>query len=257
MTINISQLRERLTAEPGFSAIEQVSDSIIRSIRKLDESPFAVCYFDIAQNLPETQEKLTKYQDRVIGTRYFEGRKSLQWSNYLYFVTSRDRLATREISYAKELIERDRSYARKFVISEDELDLLFIPFVSASVKNDSNTSILSVWTDQLVEAGLDEAVLSDHDLPTRLKLIESSSSRASAAKPQRQKRPLKTSTEPPISSLQLKKFRNFPLQRTFEFGTVNLIVGANGSGKTSLLEAIELLYCGRNKRNRTRRLCTS
>ena len=54
---------------------------------------------------------------------------------------------------------------------------------------------------------------------------------------------------PFIHSLQLKKFRDFPLQRSFEFGTVNLIFGINGSGKTSLLEAIELFYCGRNKRN--------
>lgn len=33
------------------------------------------------------------------------------------------------------------------------------------------------------------------------------------------------------------------------FGDVNLIVGANGTGKTSLLEAIEVLYCGRVRRD--------
>lgn len=249
MTLNISQLRERLTAEAGFAAVEQVGDSIIRSTRRLGALPFAVYYFDVAQDLPETQAKLTKYQDRVIGTRYFEGRKSLQWSNYLYFVTSDEHLATSEVSHAKELIERDRSYARKFVISEDELESVFAPLAVAPAKHDSHASILSIWADHLVEAGLDKALLSDDDLPTRLRLIESSSSRSSTAKPQTRKRILKTSAEPLISSLQLKNFRNFPLQRNFEFGTVNLIFGANGSGKTSLLEAIELLYCGRNKRN--------
>ena len=30
---------------------------------------------------------------------------------------------------------------------------------------------------------------------------------------------------------------------------MNLVFGPNAAGKTSLLEAIELLYCGRNKRN--------
>jgi DNA repair exonuclease SbcCD ATPase subunit len=54
---------------------------------------------------------------------------------------------------------------------------------------------------------------------------------------------------PFLRSIQLTKFRSFPIQRTFDFGRINLIVGVNGSGKTSLLEAIELLYCGRNKRN--------
>jgi exonuclease SbcC len=50
--------------------------------------------------------------------------------------------------------------------------------------------------------------------------------------------------------LKLTRFRKFPLQRGFDFGTVNLIFGTNATGKTSLLEAIELFYCGRNKRNR-------
>lgn len=57
---------------------------------------------------------------------------------------------------------------------------------------------------------------------------------------------------PFIQSLALKRFRSFPRQGRFDFGTVNLIFGANGSGKTSLLEAIELFYCGRNKRNTNR-----
>jgi exonuclease SbcC len=87
MTLNISQLRDRVTAA-HFSDVDQVDDSIIRFTRRAGELPFAVYYFDVAQDLPGTQEKLTKYQDRVIGSYYFEGRKSLQWSNYLYFVTS-------------------------------------------------------------------------------------------------------------------------------------------------------------------------
>ena len=55
--------------------------------------------------------------------------------------------------------------------------------------------------------------------------------------------------QPFLSSLLLERFRDFPIRRDFEFGTVNLLYGPNGTGKTSLLEAIELLYCGRNKRD--------
>lgn len=47
----------------------------------------------------------------------------------------------------------------------------------------------------------------------------------------------------------MKNFRPLPLHRSYKFGSVNLIFGPNASGKTSLLEAIELFYCGRNKRN--------
>src|SRR6266851_3261909 len=107
MSLNIAQLRDRVAAEVGFSPVEQLGDSIIRSTRRSGETPFAVYYFDIGQALPETHEKLTKYQDQIVGSRYFEGSKSLQWSNYLYFITSGDRLVSGELGQAKELIERD------------------------------------------------------------------------------------------------------------------------------------------------------
>ena len=247
MSISIGQLRERVAAR--FPDVEQVGDSIIRSVRRAGKKPFAVYYFDIAQNLPETQETLASYQDRVIGARYFEGEKSLQWSNYLFFITDRDFVENDKVRHAKELIERDRSYARKFVISEDELDSALAPAASPPTPDlTPHASILTLWTDRLIEAGLDKAVLSDDDLPARVRLIEQSSITQAGRRKARSPR----SGAKPVSfmkSLDLKKFRDFPAQRNFQFGGVNLIFGVNGSGKTSLLEAIELFYCGQNKRN--------
>src|ERR1035441_1795302 len=166
MTLNIAQLREHVAAH--FPHAKQVGDSIVRFTRDAGKEPFAVYYFDIAQDLPTTQETLTKYQDRVIGTHFFEGRTSLQWSNYLYFVTSGERLASSEVRRAKDLIERDRSYARKFVIAEEELDSVLAPSVIAPrADTGPHTNILSLWIDQLVAAGLDTAILSNDDLPKR------------------------------------------------------------------------------------------
>src|SRR4051812_32231802 len=113
MTMNIAQFKDRISAEGSFTSAEIINDSIIRALRTAGDSPYAVYYFDLAQNLPDSQENLTKYQDRVLGKQYFEGRKSLQWSNYLYFVTSPERLASGALQRSKELIERDRNYARK------------------------------------------------------------------------------------------------------------------------------------------------
>ena len=39
-----------------------------------------------------------------------------------------------------------------------------------------------------------------------------------------------------------------PLREEYDFGTVNLIMGVNGVGKTSPLESIEFLFCGRVRR---------
>ncbi len=246
MTLSVAELQERVAAQ--FSDVQQVDESIIRFTKKSGKNPFAVCYVDITDDLPGTIDTLSKYQDRVIGIDYFEGSKSLQWNNYLYFVTSEDRLAKEEVRQAKELIENDRRYARKFVISEDQIDSVLKPPVVAHTDITPHANILSIWTERLAEAGLDDAILSDDPIPRRLKLIESSSMKPSL----KTKIPmLKKDAEamPFLHSLLLKKFRNFPLQRSFEFGTVNLIFGINGSGKTSLFEAIELFYCGRNKRN--------
>ncbi len=155
MTLNIAQVRERVAKR--FSDFEQVDDSVIRFTKKDGDQPFAVCYLDVAQDLPGTPEMLTKYQDRVIGRHYFEGGKSLQWNNYLYFITSSDRLKSDEAKKAKELIERDRTYARKFVILEDELDLVLTQPLVLPSEASHQTNVLSLWIDRLAEAGLDRA----------------------------------------------------------------------------------------------------
>jgi ABC-type lipoprotein export system ATPase subunit len=246
MSVSISDLRERVATQ--FSDVEQVDKSIIRGTRKMGDVPFAVCYFDVAQELPETPETLTKYQDRVIGSHYFDGGKSLQWNNYLYFITDRKHLENRQALKAKELIESDRNYARKLVIAEEDLDSVLSPAVIAPTGAFPRTNILSVWVEHLVEAGLDKAILSSDDLPKRLDLIESPPPQHST-RPKVPMQRAQVTAAPFIRSLELKMFRPFPIQRSFEFGTVNLIFGANGSGKTSLLEALELFYCGKTKRN--------
>jgi DNA repair protein SbcC/Rad50 len=84
-------------------------------------------------------------------------------------------------------------------------------------------------------------------MPTRLAMIESTEPLRSAIKA-----PASSPRSPPpafLRRLQLTKYRPYPLNKDFEFGTMNLVFGPNATGKTSLLEAIELLYCGRNKRN--------
>lgn len=247
MTLNVSQLQERLV-RANFYDFRQVNDSIIRSTRKDNDKAFAVYYFDISQELPWTKEKLTKYQDQVIGKHYFEGRKSLQWNNYLYFITSRDAFKSKELLKTKKLIENDRIYTRKFVISEEELNSVLKPKIVTSSDSRPRASILSVWIDRLAEANIDDAVLCDASMPKRLEMIESSSSKP-VSKLKRLKPSEAAYTSPFIRALNLKRFRDYPIQREFEFGMVNLIFGPNGTGKTSLFEAIELFYCGKNKRS--------
>ncbi|WP_020677318.1 hypothetical protein [Geopsychrobacter electrodiphilus] len=246
MTLSLTQLRDHVATK--FPEVEIVNNSTLRFMKELKESPYAVYYFDLTQDIPRSKEALAKYMDQVIGSHYFKDKKSLQWNNYLYFITQSDLLMDDEGHKVKELIERDRNYARKFVIPIEEIDSILAPPVVVPKSATPQANVLSIWSEMLTDVGLDRAILTDVDMPTRLSLIESSKT-APASKVKTKKLSAKTKSETFMRSLQLNEFRDCPRQKSFTFGTVNLIFGANGSGKTSLLEAIELYYCGKNKRN--------
>ncbi len=246
MTLSMQQLRSRLSSE--FSDLEQIDESVVCFTRRLDDRPFAVCYIDISDDLPSSSENLDVYQDKIIGKRYFHGATSLQWNNYLYFVVDAQKAVAGALQETKYLIERDRKYARKFVIAEEELDSAITPLSLHSAEKQVYSGILTTWINLLAHANLDRAVLNDESLPRRLELIEASygqdASRIPTAITIRTGR-----KEPFLATLELQKFRAFPVHRRFDFGKVNLFCGANGTGKTSILEAIELAYCGSSKRN--------
>src|SRR5579864_2356268 len=125
MTISIEQLQSHISGH--FPDVERVDDSVLRFTRAVNGKSFAVYYVDVDEHVPSTREELSAYQDRIIGRHYFDGKKSLQWSNYLYFVVSEPLLKTAQLRKVKEVIEEDRTYARKFVVTQAELDLAIEP----------------------------------------------------------------------------------------------------------------------------------
>src|SRR5262245_54068264 len=153
MTISIKQLRERLSSR--YPDIEQIGQSVVRFTRRAGDRPFAVYYVDVAPQLPSTPAALDDYQDNVVGKRYFEGSKSLQWSNYLFLLVENQLAWTEAVQKTKDLIERDRKYARKFVVTEDELDSAISPPSVRPIARPVSPNILNVWMNLLAEANLD------------------------------------------------------------------------------------------------------
>jgi len=90
---------------------------------------------------------------------------------------------------AKTRFERDRSYARKFVLSEEDLEAFIDAPVAEASDADPSTNILAIWASKFRAIGAEEAVFSDDDLPTKIKSIENA---AASRAPKKALKPVKT-----------------------------------------------------------------
>ena len=233
-----------------YKDLERVTDSVFRAFERHDGSTYAVRYFDLSDNLVATAGRLHEYQDELLGTRYFDSKASsdLRWNHYLYFITGRDQEERGDFARAKGLVESDREYARKLVISEDQINRVLQPFAEvAMVHKEPLPDLLSIWTKLLDEKGLGFALDYERQVPNIVRSILADQTRPKAAAPQvfNLSASERAASNLFLDTLNTKGFRKYPARRDFEFGTVNLITGPNGVGKTSFLEAIEYLYCGR------------
>jgi DNA repair protein SbcC/Rad50 len=241
MTVSLERIRSKLS--PLFPGLEQIDDAVLRFERKAHDRAYAVCYVDVSTHIPNTVALLNDYQERIVARRYFRGRKSLQWSTYLFFVVNIE-----PPQATKTIIERDRRYARKYVLTEPELESALTPATYKVPDTVIKTDILTTWTNILAASNLDRAILNDEAMPRRLELIEEHYGQTTSPIPKSLGTP-RTTVQPFLRRVVLEKFRPFPQTREFDLGTVTLFCGVNGSGKTSILEAIELVYCGQTKRN--------
>lgn len=230
-----------------------VDHSVVRGEKKLGDQTYAVAYVDFADEVVERSLQLRDFQERILADDFFDAPGDLRWNKYLYIVAGPKSKSNPQYAAAKTAIEADKDYARKRVISEDDLEsLLGGPKLFAAAEHDSTYDVLADWRERLSAAGL-ELLL---DAPTpRTSVVEKISQRAAgtATNGKQQAKELNAIDMPlamaKLRSLNISAFRPIHNGKSFHFGDVTLLVGANGSGKTSLLEAVEYFYCGNNRRS--------
>jgi chromosome segregation protein len=227
-----------------------LGNGVVRGDRRFHDKTFAMTYVDLSDQIVERSRNLAKFQEDLLGESFFDGEGNKRWNSYLYFWAGPRSREDEEFQEAKLRIERDRHYARKFVLTEEDL-LNRIDDISRSrPKTVVSDDALAKWSDQLRQASLD-IVLEQRPRKQLLKQIESGEAftTATLAAPKASSKlsdPLGTGI---LRGLEVTNFRAGCCDGPFSFGDVNLIVGQNGSGKTSLLELIEALYCGRIRRD--------
>ena len=238
--------------ERRYPDLERVSDVVYRGVDLYEGSPYAVRYFDLGDNLVATAGHLHEYQNGLLGSSYFnsESKADLRWNHYLYFVTSALHYGEAFLK-AKAAVESDREYARKVVVPEDDLETILD---DRHFSDDSAKGLppdpLSIWTTFLESHHLGFIIDERLQVPAVVRNIADGVHRPvlrAPASPDLNAAEKAALTEF-LASIAIHEFRKYPLQKTFDFGSVNLILGVNGVGKTSLLEAIEYLYCGKTRR---------
>lgn len=233
--------------------LHDIDDSVVRGEKKLGDQTYAVAYVDFADDVVERSLHLRDFQERILADDFFDAPGDLRWNKYLYIVAGPNSKASPQFAEAKAAIEADKDYARKRVISQDDLEsLLGGPKLFEAAEHGSTYDVLTDWRQRLSAAGL-ELLL---DAPTpRTTVVEKIAQRAAgaASNGKQQVKELNAADMPlataKLLSLNIASFRPIHNGKTYDFGDVTLLVGANGSGKTSLLEAVEYFYCGNNRRS--------
>ena len=234
-----------------FQQVKELGDGIVRGERRHNGKPYAVAYIDLSDEVVERSHDLKRFQEDLIGADFFSSDNDLRWNSYLFFWAGPNSTASAAFPDAKALIEADRHFARKFVLDEQALARR-LGWKAAETPQaiDSNTDAGGTWAD-LLRADSLAVLLEQRPRTTAVELIESGEAfKVEAAQPAAAtaftRDALATGL---LRQLKIGQFRRIHKGRVFDFGDVNLIIGPNGTGKTSLLEAIEVLYCGRVRRD--------
>lgn len=232
--------------------IQDIDESVVRGEKRLGSQTYAVAYVDLSDNVVARSQNLREFQERILGDDFFDATGDLRWNKYLYIVAGPNSMAdAAAFAAAKATIEADKDYARKRVVSEDELESilggarLFEPTFA------SQTNVFTDWEQRLTSNELD--LLLDCPTPRTAAVDRVAQGTARRASSRERAQTLNAADEhlatSKLTELTVEKFRQIHNGKTYRFGQVTLVVGPNGSGKTSLLEAVEFLYCGHNRRD--------
>lgn len=246
--LELQSFREKVVALLGD--VRNIDDMVVRGERYHEGKCYAIAYVDLADNVVGRAGELYDFQERILGDDFFGSPGDLRWNKYLYIVAGPKSRSDEGFEKAKATIESNKEYARKRVVSEEELEALLGTtqhFIPNNAGKDFN--VVGEWEKRLAAADLDELL----DRPTRKDVVERIGTRSAKRIPVADRTLTLNPSDALLSqkwlaSISIDRFRPVHDGKSYKFGQVNLIVGANGTGKTSLLEAVEYFYCGHNRR---------
>lgn len=250
--MNIRHIQEIL--EKRYSGVKEVKPSVFMATYRYRNSEVGIYFFDCTNLLNSASFNLHKYQEDLVSDVYYEKPGSRQWNFYLYFICDSDNFNSLVSSGRVGEIESDKLFAKKYITTEDRLgeELKILESLRAFHKDTVLEDISVKWIEELKINKLDGVFLFNIDQAAVVRRYLD----GHPVMEQNGQAELDSELDetPEISAIrrlfiERYTYRQFPRLNDFIFGKVNLIEGLNGSGKTSLLEAIELWICGKTMRN--------
>jgi exonuclease SbcC len=237
---------------------EQTASGLLKCVRRDPaggQLPLSIYWIDTKENLPENDQALTDYQRSIFGRSYYEMPKALQLNQYLLFLVDEETSVSPDFDATRRRIESDLSFARKFIFTKDGLD----KYVKNLRDAFGPPSRLEGPTDRWVEAlnvvglaGIYEnrqragVIRSIEDGTIGPAAIDEGALIPAVSKPPK---PLASPEKVPfLEKVHLLNMGEHPKERVIDLAPVTLICGENGAGKSTILEAIELAFCGENLR---------
>lgn len=245
--MDINELSEVL--KKYFQKIDQIieNEHVIRCEKKYKNKTYEIYYFDFSEKWLKQDFDLNNYLCEFIKDDYYSNPGYLQWNYYLILLKEND------LETENEIIENNEEFARKFVIEYKHLsewleNRFNFPFTNEPMIGGKDLSL--IWMDILRENDLDCIYLEKVSYEKGFNsFLESCPIKDKEETDDLEAFDFEDDNVMHITSLFLENYRKSPRRKNFDFGKVNLLVGNNGTGKTSLLEAIELFTCGKNFRN--------
>ena len=107
-----------------LGTVREVEEGVVCAERLYEGKCYAMAYVDLADDVVGRARELQDFQERILGDDFFGTSGDLRWNKYLYIVAGPKSLSDNDFENAKASIESDKEYARKHVVSADELEAL-------------------------------------------------------------------------------------------------------------------------------------
>lgn len=220
-----------------FTHFEPINDTLYKGNYQINDKLAGIYFLNFSERISE--EDFEELQYKYLAEEFYKNEDSLQWNIYLLFINS-----TINEELKSKILSNDK-YARKLIFQESE----FLDYFELEKSNQTSLpDIVSEWKNELKSVDLQEVYSEASYVDAVGNFLENSTSKEVDGGASRDLSSIPTIER--IANINLKtNYRAFPSMRNFDFGSVNLINGVNGSGKTSLLESIELILTGRSNRN--------